>query len=130
MFGFFNNKKKEEKPIQDPLPWKKLTQENQLDILIEESKSHPVFIFKHSTRCGISSMVLRRFESELDAKDDYGMYYLDLLSYRSLSDAIAERFQVFHQSPQLLVLHQAELVHHSSHQGIGTDILKQLSNSK
>lgn len=123
MFGIFKKKDKEEK---DPLPWKPLTQENQLEEVLEESYQRPVFIFKHSTRCGISSMTLRRFESELEVSDNYGMYYLDLLTYRSLSDEIATRFQVWHQSPQLIVLRNGEVVHHSSHNNISANVLSKL----
>lgn len=126
MFGLFKNKKKDKEPEKDPLPWKNLTTEAQIDAIVKESNERPVFIFKHSTRCGISSMTLRRFESELEATDDYGMYYLDLLAYRPISDKIAERFQVWHQSPQLIVLRNGELVHHSSHNSIGARVLKDL----
>lgn len=71
-------------------------------------------------------MTLRRFESELEATDDYGMYYLDLLAYRPISDKIAERFQVWHQSPQLIVLRNGELAHHSSHNSISARVLQNL----
>ena len=125
MFGLFRNRKKDKEPEKDPLPWKNLTTEAQLDVLVKESHERPVFIFKHSTRCGISSMVLSRFESELDASNDYGMYYLDLLAYRPISDKVAERFQVWHQSPQLIVLRNGQLVHHSSHNSISASVLQQ-----
>lgn len=124
MFGLFRNKDKE--PEKEPLPWKNLTTEAQLDTLVQESYQRPVFIFKHSTRCGISSMTLRRFESELEARDNYGMYYLDLLTYRSLSDLVAERFQVWHQSPQLIMLRNGQLAHHSSHNSISARVLQSL----
>lgn len=126
MFGLFRNKNKDKEPKKEPLPWKNLTEEAQLDALVNESHQRPVFIFKHSTRCGISSMVLSRFESELEPTDDYGMYYLDLLAFRSLSDKVAERFQVWHQSPQLIVLKNGEVVHHSSHNSISASVLQPL----
>lgn|SRR5699024_1565126 len=126
MFGLFRNRKKDKEPEKDPLPWKNLTTEAQLDVLVKESHERPVFIFKHSTRCGISSMVLSRFESELGSNDDYGMYYLDLLAYRPISDKVAERFQVWHQSPQLIVMRNGEIVHHSSHNSISASVLQQL----
>lgn len=124
MFGIFKNKKNE--PEKEPLPWKKLAVKEQLDDIVKESHERPMFIFKHSTRCGISRMVLSRFESELEATDDYGMYYLDLLSYRSLSDEIAARFQIWHESPQLIVLKNGEVVHHSSHHSIKASTLENL----
>lgn len=69
-------------------------------------------------------MTLRRFESEIKQPEKYGMYYLDLLAYRSLSDEVAARFQVWHQSPQLIVLRNGEVVHHSLHQSIYAGILE------
>lgn len=126
MFGIFRNKRNDNESEKESLPWKSLTAEAQLDDLVKESYERLVFIFKHSTRCGISSMTLRRFESELEATDNYGMYYLDLLAYRSISDKIAERFQVWHQSPQLIVLQNGKLVHHSSHHSISAGVLQNL----
>lgn len=127
MFGLFKNRKSEEPQNKESLPWKALVTEDQLDEVVEESFKRPVFIFKHSTRCGISSMALSRFESDLKATDEYGMYFLDLLAYRSLSDAIAARFQVWHQSPQLIVLRNGETVHHSSHHSINARVLEQFA---
>ena len=51
----------EQKP---KFPWIDLNSINQLEQLLEESKSKPIVIFKHSTGCGISRMVLKRFEKQ------------------------------------------------------------------
>jgi bacillithiol system protein YtxJ len=107
------------------VPWKLLSDVSQLDEILEESKSKPVGIFKHSTRCGISKMVLRGFEREYDLDDEKAsIYMLDLLNYRSISNEIAAKFQVFHESPQFIVLENGQTKNHASHQSISVDQLK------
>ena len=64
-------------------------------------------------------MVIRQFEKSFHASEEkVTVYYLDLLNYRSISDEIAIKFQVFHQSPQLLVLKNGGVVADASHYSI------------
>lgn len=91
----------------------------QLEELKEASFLEPVLFFKHSTRCSISVMALNRFEREWG---DYTLkaYLLDLLSYREVSNAIADVFEVEHQSPQILLIKNGNCVFHQSHNAIST----------
>lgn len=79
-----------------------------------------MLLFKHSTRCSISSAALGRLERAWNSADDerYDAHYLDLLQYRDLSDAIAERYGVEHESPQVLVVRNGKCMYHTSHLGI------------
>lgn len=114
----FNSNKSDKEP-QNPFPWKALTTASQLDAIVEESKTQTVVIFKHSTRCGISRMVLNRFESGFDTDmPNVVFYYLDLLNFREVSNEVAVRFQVMHQSPQLLVIKNGACVAQGSHYDI------------
>jgi bacillithiol system protein YtxJ len=71
---------------------------------IKEAKGLNV-IFKHNTTCPISKGVRSRFEEEADSLPDVqSVYFIDLLAHRNISDAIAEEFDVEHQSPQLLLI--------------------------
>jgi bacillithiol system protein YtxJ len=73
-------------------------------------------IFKHSTRCSISMMAKKRVEMDLaDLPSDVKLYFLDLISYRSVSAYIAETFQVHHESPQLLLIKDGECILDQSH---------------
>lgn len=102
------------------VPWHPLNEVGQLDEIERASKEQPVAIFKHSTRCGISRMVLKNFESDIE-KNGAGsslLYFLDLLSNRDISSEIAQRFGVQHESPQLLIISNGKVVHHSSHHSI------------
>ena len=106
--------------------WKTLDLENQLTEFIELSKSKPIAIYKHSTRCSLSSMVKSRLERGWNINDnDIDMYYLDLLDYRNVSNKIASLFALGHQSPQLIVLHQGKVLYHASHGEIDAGVLKE-----
>ncbi|MDJ0646350.1 MAG: bacillithiol system redox-active protein YtxJ [Flavobacteriaceae bacterium] len=104
-------------PLRVTVQWIPLTDIRELDMIVAKSHDKTQAIFKHSTRCGVSSSVLNRFE-RANSNDEIDFYYLDLLSYRAVSDEIATRFQVWHESPQLLVIKNGEVVAHGSHHEI------------
>lgn len=108
--------------------WIALETEQQLQEIADTSFTTPQVIFKHSTTCSISSMALNRLErSEPPTNVDF--YYLDLLKQRPISAAIAEKFQVHHESPQVLVIKNGECVYDESHYGISMDeIAEQTAN--
>jgi len=97
--------------------WIHLTEIAIIDQIIKDSFDKPQVIFKHSTRCSISSMALNRLERE-EAPANANFYYLDLLKYRDISNIIAERFNVYHESPQILIIRNGECIYDESHQGI------------
>lgn len=105
--------------------WIPLTKEEQLADIAEKSKQIPQVIFKHSTRCSISSVAKSRLEKGTPpANIDF--YYLDLIAYRKISDAIAKKFDVYHESPQVLLISNGECVYDESHMGISMrDITEQ-----
>jgi bacillithiol system protein YtxJ len=100
--------------------WAELTTEEQLEAIKQESTQKPVVIFKHSTRCSISSMAKSRLERS-ETPDGIAFYYLDLIRYRPVSNKIAEVFDVHHESPQILLIKNGECVYDESHNGISMD---------
>ncbi len=101
------------------VPWHVLGKMEQLDEIVEQSKTKPVAIFKHSTRCGISKGALKLLERNYSLTDDQlKLYYLDLLQNRDISNEIAARFKVHHESPQMIVIKNGVVVHHDSHHSI------------
>lgn len=115
----------EEESQSSKVNWIPLTDLGQLTEIIETSEEKPVVIFKHSTRCSISRMALKQFENEFDLTlDQFTIYFLDLLAYRDISNAISLRFNVVHQSPQLLLIKNGESVYHVSHSDIDAADLK------
>lgn len=107
--------------------WIHLTDIATIDQIIKDSFDKPQVIFKHSTRCSISSMALNRLERE-EAPANANFYYLDLLSYRNISNAIANQFNVYHESPQILIIRNGECTYDESHQGINmSEIAEQVA---
>lgn len=107
------------------MQWTNLTTLAELDN-IKNNENYSV-IFKHSTRCSISMMVKRRFEMDWDAlPEGISLYFLDLISHRDISAAIAEVFQVHHESPQLLLIKNGECVLDSSHGDISAEEVAEL----
>ena len=105
--------------------WIALTDEQQLNTIVDQSKDHPVVIFKHSTRCSISSMAKNRLERETPT-ENVSFYYLDILRYRPVSNKIAEDFHVHHESPQILLIKNGECTYEEAHNGISmADITEQ-----
>lgn len=110
--------------------WEHLTEASQLENIIQESNQTTVGIFKHSTRCSISSTALDRLErnwAKAEQKGGLKMYYLDLIAHRDISNKIATDLGVEHESPQFILLKNGEVVYHESHYGINLDeILEQI----
>jgi bacillithiol system protein YtxJ len=107
------------------LNWLPLESIDQLEEIIEISKQKSIVIFKHSTRCFISKSALRSFEAEYNiSSHKMDAYYLDLLNYRDISNEIATRFNVVHQSPQILVIKNGVCVYHASHENIQANDLE------
>ncbi|MBA4155413.1 bacillithiol system redox-active protein YtxJ [Flavobacterium sp.] len=105
--------------------WRILADLGQLNEIIELSHQKPVLIFKHSTRCSISRFALKNFENEYDFKaEELQPYFLDLLEYRAISNEITNRFDVMHQSPQILLIKEGKCVYDDSHDGIEINKLK------
>lgn len=102
------------------IDWNTLSGLEQLDEIDSLSHQQTVLIFKHSTTCPISSMAKYRLEDQWQYPSGQApkIYYLDLLNYRAISNAIAERYSVHHESPQLLVIKKGECVLESSHLAI------------
>ena len=104
--------------------WIALTDLGQLNEIMDLSHEQPVAIFKHSTRCSISRMALKQFENEFDLEGSVTPYFLDLLNHRDISNEIATRFEVYHQSPQLLLIKEGKAVYDASHSDIDALELK------
>jgi len=122
VFGSTKKEPKEEKV----LPWKILNSMEQLSQIAKDSKSKPVAIYKHSTTCGISGMVLRGLQSQYDIEASaLDFYYLDLKAYRQISNEVAARFQVWHESPQIILIKNGNAVYNASHSAVNAHALKE-----
>lgn len=102
--------------------WIDLNSQEQLQNIVDAG-AYSV-IFKHSTRCSVSMMAKRRFEHDWDSiPEGTPLYYLDLISHRDISNAIADKFNVHHESPQLLLIKDGECIYETSHSEISAEDL-------
>lgn len=106
--------------------WEHLISLDQLDEVLNDTSGSVYTIFKHSTRCSISSMAKNRLESKWSPNLPIDkVYYLDLIKFRVLSALIAEKLNVEHESPQILLVKDGECFYHASHNSIS---ITQLEN--
>lgn len=111
----FNSKSKNDLPN----GWSHLKSIEQLDDIIEASKTKPQLLFKHSIRCGISMSAQDALLSGWDIDPSkLDAWHLDLINLRSISNAIAEKTGVPHQSPQVIILDKGEVIFHKTHHAI------------
>lgn len=114
--NFFGSSKENKNKKVTLVNWIDLNSVDQLSEIEALSENETVAIFKHSTRCGISSMVIKSFVEKFDSSlKDFKVYYLDLLKYIQVSDEVGYKFQVIHQSPQLIIIKNKEVLTHASH---------------
>jgi bacillithiol system protein YtxJ len=99
------------------LTWISLNNVDDLGVIREKSFQKPQVLFKHSSRCGTSSLALNRLERATEIPDA-DFYLLDLIRYRNVSDTIASLFNVHHESPQVLLIKNGECHYEESHLGI------------
>jgi len=122
--GWFSSSKGESKRV-SLVDWIALTDMSQLDEIIEESKTIPVLILKHSTRCSISLMAKNGLDKSWDIENDkIKTYYLDLLKFRPISNRLAETFNVHHQSPQILLIKDGKCEYTATHSAIDSRSIK------
>jgi bacillithiol system protein YtxJ len=105
--------------------WKRITSLDELEQAFKESDEKPILLFKHSTRCSISSTALARFERkwQVITEEKVTPYFLDLVQFRHVSDAIAIQTGVQHESPQVILVHKGKVLYQASHNGIVYDDL-------
>ena len=117
------NSSEEKDSNENKINWNELTDLGQLNEIIAASNEKPVAIFKHSTRCSVSRMALKQFENEFNSSDKVTPYFLDLIAHRDISNEIANRFGVTHQSPQLILIKEGKAVYNVSHSDIDAEEL-------
>jgi len=110
---------------ENKINWNELTDLGQLNEIIAISNEKPVAIFKHSTRCSVSRMALKQLENEFNSSDKVTPYFLDLIVHRDISNEIANRFGVTHQSPQLILIKNGKAIYNVSHSDIDAEELSE-----
>jgi bacillithiol system protein YtxJ len=113
------------------MSWLPFQSEAQWQEILAVSEVSPQLIFKHSTRCSISSMILSRFESShLFQNAEITCWLLDLIAFREVSNLVASEAQVWHESPQCIVIDKSKVIYAESHGSIDTKSIQTLMLNK
>ncbi len=121
--GFLDNLRKGASDI--PKEWKIVKEEKQLDVIWEASHTKPQAIFKHSISCGISSSVKSSLANEAELLSELvDVHYLDLINFRSVSNLVADKSGVIHQSPQLIIIVNGKVKIADSHFALTPEFVK------
>ena len=108
-----------------PSEWILLTDKEQLAKIPKASYDKPQIIFKDSTTCGISARAKAGLQEDwTPLAESADLHYLDLLSYRNISNEIATFTGVVHQSPQVIIYHNGKVVAHTSHHNISVRFIQ------
>lgn len=104
--------------------WVEITDTDAIERIIHRSNRKPQFIFKHSTRCPISSHAYTEVSSVTDdIADEVDINYVDVISQREVSREIARRLDIEHESPQILLVENNKVVWDASHYDIEGEII-------
>ncbi len=111
---FFGKKSEAETKINNA--WHPLSETDQLKEVLEQSVDQPQLIFKHSTKCGVSTVAKKNLEAvfeEIIPQAD--VHIVDVIKNREVSNEIASELNVQHESPQLIKVHQQDTSWDISH---------------
>ena len=103
----------------NPKKWNTISTENQVLDIIEKSAVKPQIIFKDSVSCGISAFAKERLINDYGLIENQADFnYVDLHAHRAISNFIASKLEVTHQSPQIIVLIDGKVIFRDSHHSI------------
>ncbi len=108
--------------------WNVLTEEEELQGVMEASHNRLQLVYKHSFTCGICHMTLENIEDSFDELEEQAdMHFVDVKNARPVSNLLADKLDVRHESPQVIIIREGKAVWDESHHAIkGEEILKQL----
>lgn len=102
--------------------WNIIKDHSQVDDILEKSEKRPQLIFKHSHRCSICFVARGNLENASQDILEYAdMHFLNVVHNRDLSDLIASELDIRHESPQVILIEDREVIMHASHGNINGD---------
>lgn len=108
------------------MKWRTITTEEDIEEMVRQSQSTACLVYKHSTRCTMSEMIKYILEEEWDfGETELIPYYLDILAHKKLAAKIADDFQVYHQSPQVLLIQEGECTFDEDHKAISVEEIRE-----
>ncbi|NGP77124.1 bacillithiol system redox-active protein YtxJ [Balneolaceae bacterium YR4-1] len=107
--------------------WQILEGKDSVDKLLSRSESTPQLIYKHSDRCSVCIFAKSNLEQQAgDISEATDMNFVDVISSRDVSNYIADKLNVRHESPQAILLNEGEVVWHASHGSVKAEPLMEV----
>jgi bacillithiol system protein YtxJ len=104
--------------------WESISDPQQVESIVQKSEQRPQLIYKHSHRCSICTISKGTLESAAnDILEDADMHFINVVNSREASNFIASELDVRHESPQVILLEDGEVVWHASHGSINADAI-------
>ena len=101
-----------------------ITSIEELNGVLDNAGAAPFLLFKHSTVCPISTRAHSQVMAYLEEEDALPLYLVKVIESRPVSNEIADRLAVVHQSPQLILVHEGQAVWKTSHISIKTKAIR------
>ena len=96
-----------------------------LEDVIVTSEERLVLLFNHSVTCGTSAQAYDELVDHLSTGQHTTQYVIvTVQTHRDLSDAVAARFKVRHETPQTLLIHKGQVVWEASHFSVPAETIK------
>lgn len=109
------------------IDWKLLNKPEDLEQIVQNSKEAPQIIYKHSTRCAVSSIALFSLQGiRADVVEKADFHFLNVIDHRDLSNYVAEKLNVRHESPQLLLIRNGKVDWHGSHYQVKAETVAEI----
>jgi bacillithiol system protein YtxJ len=125
--GLFNSVKNAFSGSDTSEIWEKISDPSQVDSILEASKEKPQLIYKHSHRCSVCFVAKGTLEQVAEGILSHAdMYFLNVVNNREASNFVARELDLRHESPQVMVIDNKEVVLHASHGGIDADEIIEL----
>lgn len=99
----------------------------QFEDLLDRSREEPILIYKHSSRCPLSTRARTEVDS-FDAESDLSIFEVVVQNDRAISDHVAETLEVRHETPQVILIRDGRPVYDASHREVTADALERATN--
>lgn len=102
-----------------------ITDIEQLEKWIQSSDQHSVLLLKHSTQCSVSAEALEEVKKyHQEEANDVKVALIHVIEDRPVSNEVANRFGIKHESPQAIWIKDRKVVWHASHWDITQETLR------
>lgn len=108
--------------------WNDISTPEDIVSILQDSGDQSQLIYKHSHRCSICFLAKRELEDISEQVSELAdLYMINVIHQRDLSNVIASKLSIRHESPQVIIIKDKKIIWKGSHWEIkGQDIWMEL----